>query len=67
MWVTLLSSKDQEVAAIKKVQAAAKRKSGNLLRVLTTDRGGEFTVNHFQEYCVELRIRHEMTTPYSPQ
>jgi transposase InsO family protein len=34
---------------------------------LRTDKGGEFTVNHFLEYCVELGVRCEMTTPYSPQ
>jgi transposase InsO family protein len=34
---------------------------------LRTDRGGEFTVNHFQEYYAELGVRHEMTAPYPPQ
>jgi transposase InsO family protein len=29
--------------------------------------GGEFTTTQFTEYCAELGIRREVTTPYSPQ
>jgi hypothetical protein len=50
MWVVLLPTKDGTAAAIKNVQAAAKRKSGKKLRALRTDRRGEFSTNHFKEY-----------------
>lgn len=67
MWVALLPTKDQAPVAIRRIQAAAERKSGHKLRALRTDRGGEFTVSHFQEYCAELGVRRELTAPYSPQ
>jgi transposase InsO family protein len=67
MWLSLLSTKDAAPAAIKRVQAAAERKSGRKLRALRTDRGGEFTAGHFTEYCAELGLRRELTAPYSPQ
>lgn len=67
MWVALLPSKDKAPAAIHRIQAAAERKSGHKLHALRTDRGGEFTVGHFQEYCAELGVRRELTAPYSPQ
>ncbi|EEC81933.1 hypothetical protein OsI_25798 [Oryza sativa Indica Group] len=67
MWLVLLATKDVAPDAMKRVQAAAERKSGSKLRALRTDRGGEFTVGHFTEYCAELGLRRELTAPYSPQ
>jgi transposase InsO family protein len=67
MWVSLMASKDCAAIAIKRIQAASERKSGNKLGALRTDRGGgEFTTLQFQEYCAELGVRRELTTPYSP-
>lgn len=47
MWVSLLSTKDEAAAAIKKIQAAAERKSGKKLMALRTNRGGEFNATDF--------------------
>jgi transposase InsO family protein len=65
LWVVLLPTKDGAPAAIKNVQVAAERNSGKQLRALRTDRGGEFTVNHFKEYFEELGVQRQLT--YSPQ
>jgi hypothetical protein len=67
MWISLLPSKDQAAGAIKRVQAAVERKSGNLLGGLRTNRGGEFTASQFSEYCAELGIKRELIAPYTPQ
>jgi transposase InsO family protein len=67
MWLTLLRSKDEAATAIKHIQAAAERKSGNQLGALRTDRGGEFTTAHFKDYCTELGVHRELTAPYTPQ
>nr|GEX64452.1 zinc finger, CCHC-type [Tanacetum cinerariifolium] len=37
------------------------------LKMLRTDRGGEFTSNEFTQYCKENGIARQLTTPYSPQ
>nr|GEX85959.1 retrovirus-related Pol polyprotein from transposon TNT 1-94 [Tanacetum cinerariifolium] len=37
------------------------------LRMLRTDRGGEFTSNEFTKYCKENRIARQLLAPYSPQ
>ena len=47
MWLVLLRSKDEAADAIKRVQAAAERKTGKKLLALRTDRGGEFTADAF--------------------
>nr|GEV81007.1 ribonuclease H-like domain, reverse transcriptase, RNA-dependent DNA polymerase [Tanacetum cinerariifolium] len=37
------------------------------LKMLRTDRGGEFTSNEFTQYCKENGIARQLTAPYSPQ
>jgi hypothetical protein len=48
MWLVLLGAKSEAVAAIKQVHARAEGECGKHLRVLRTDRGGEFTSTSFQ-------------------
>jgi transposase InsO family protein len=67
MWASFLTGKDKAAMAIKRVQVAAERKSGNLMGALRTDRGGEFMTKEFSQYCAELGIRRKLTTPYTPQ
>ena len=37
------------------------------IKVLRTNRGGEYTSNMFEEFCVEHGIDHEVTAPNTPQ
>ena len=67
MWLQLLTSKDEAVAAIKKFKMRAEVESGKKLRVLRTDRGGEFTSVEFAAYCADQGVVRHHTTPYSPQ
>jgi hypothetical protein len=67
MWVALLSTKDAAPDAIKRIQAAAERKSGKKVRALRMDRGGEFTAADFDSYCAELGVWRELSAPYTPQ
>ena len=56
MWLQLLTSKDEAAAAIKKFKMRAEAESGKKLRVLRTDRGGEFTSVEFAAYCVDQGV-----------
>ena len=67
MWIALLDTKDAAPTAIKRIQVAAKRKSGRKLLALRTDRGGEFTSAEFKTYCAELEVGCQLTAPYTPQ
>ncbi|CAA0827650.1 Gag-Pol-related retrotransposon family protein [Striga hermonthica] len=67
MWLQLLTSKDQTAEAIKRFQARAEAESGKRLRVLRTDRGGEFTSVEFAAYCANQGVVRHHTAPYSPQ
>lgn len=67
MWVDLLKTKDEAARAIVKFQAAAELECGHKLRVLRTDRGGEFTSATFYEHCEEIGVQQHLTAPYTPQ
>jgi transposase InsO family protein len=67
MWPQLLTSKDEATDAIKRFQARAEAESGKKLRVLRTNRGGEFTSVEFAAYCIDQGVVRHHTTPYSPQ
>jgi transposase InsO family protein len=67
MWIALLPSKDAAAEAIKRIQAAAERKTGKKVLALRTDRGGEFTAADFTTYCAQLGLRRELTAPNTPQ
>ena len=51
MWLQLLTSKTEVAEAVKKFKAHVEAESGKKLRVLRTDRGGEFTSVEFVAYC----------------
>ncbi|KAK8921048.1 hypothetical protein KSP39_PZI020906 [Platanthera zijinensis] len=45
----------------------AEKESGQPLKVLRTDRGGEYTSRLFDSFCKENEISHQLTAAYSPQ
>ena len=63
----LLTSKSEAAEAIKQLKAKVEAESGRRLRVLRTDRGGEFTAVEFATYCAEEGVERHLTAPYSPQ
>jgi hypothetical protein len=67
MWVAVIPSKDCVAAAIKEIQAQVEGKSSLKLRALRIDRGGEFTMREFVEYCMTTGVHHQRTVPYNPQ
>ena len=67
MWLQLLTSKDEAAEAIKKFKAHVEAESGKKLRVLRTDRGGEFTSVEFVAYCVGQGVVRHHTVLYSLQ
>jgi len=66
MWLQLLTSKSEAAEAIKKFKARAEAESSKKLRVLRTDRGGEFTSMEFAAYCAAEGVVRHHTTPYTP-
>jgi transposase InsO family protein len=67
MWLTLLRSKADALAAIMSFQARVERECGKKLKVLRTDNGGEFTSVQFGEHCAGEGIQRHFSAPYTPQ
>nr|GEX38898.1 zinc finger, CCHC-type [Tanacetum cinerariifolium] len=60
-------TKDQAFDTFKEYKKTIEKELGTTLKMLRTDRGGEFTSNEFTQYCKENGIARQLTAPYSPQ
>lgn len=67
MWLFLLATKSEAPSTIKRFKAGVEVETGCKLRVLRTDRGGEFTSVEFGLYCANEGVARHLTAPYSPQ
>jgi hypothetical protein len=65
MWVATIPSKDRAAATIKDVQVWADGESSLKLKALHIDRGGEFTMMEFMDYCATEGVHHQHMVPYS--
>eukprot|EP01018_Ginkgo_biloba_P037286 Gb_00434 [translate_table: standard] len=66
-WVFFLKEKSEAFDFFKQFNAIAEKQSGDFLKLLRTDRGGEFTSHEFQDFCRENGIKRQLPTSYTPQ
>jgi transposase InsO family protein len=66
-WVYFLRNKSDTLSVFKKFKALVELQSGYKLKKLRSDRGGEYTSNEFQEFCVKQGMERQLTIAYSPQ
>nr|GFC14851.1 zinc finger, CCHC-type [Tanacetum cinerariifolium] len=62
MWAYFLTSKDETLSTFKEFRQRIEMELRMRIRMLRTDRGGEFT-----RYCKENGIARQLTAPNSPQ
>jgi hypothetical protein len=67
MWLELLASKSKALQYFKKIKLAVEVESGRRLKAFRTDHGGEIHLGASVVFCNEHNIKHNTTTPYSPQ
>ena len=67
IWVQFLENKSQALSKFKSFKSMVETQSGQRIKVLRTDNGGEYTSRDFQNFCLETGIVHQLTVPYSPQ
>ena len=51
----------------KKFKVMVEKATSRHIKVVRSDRGGEYISTTFMEYCEEQGIRRFLTTPYTPQ
>ncbi|KAL4353579.1 hypothetical protein GQ457_06G019510 [Hibiscus cannabinus] len=66
-WVYFLENKSETFEKFQKFKAMVENQSGCHIKVLCTDRGGEFMSKEFNLFCEDNGIRRELTIPYTPE
>ncbi|KAD2393870.1 hypothetical protein E3N88_40847 [Mikania micrantha] len=66
-WVYFLKSKSEAFEHFKAFKAMAEKECDSQIKVLRTDRGGEFCSQEFLKYCEQHGIKRELTIPYTPE
>lgn len=66
-WVYIIKEKAEALDKFKEFKALAEKQSGQYLKVLRSDRGGEYTSNLFKSFCRAHGINHQLTMAYTPQ
>ena len=66
-WVYFLQHKSETFQKFQMFKAMVENQSGCHIKVLRTDRGGEFISKEFNLFCEEEGIQRELTAPYTPE
>ena len=67
IWVYLLKQKSETFGIFKRFKAMVEKESGKRIKILRSDRGGEYKSNEFLEFCRINGIKRQFTTRYTPQ
>jgi hypothetical protein len=66
-WLYLLKSKDEVFIKFKEFKSLIENLSERKIKILRSDNGGEYTSKEFVNFCKDVGIKRELTTPYNPQ
>ena len=67
MWVYFIQQKSDAFSCFKEFKALVEKQSGHSLKILRTDRGGEFNGLIFINFCNDHGIKKELTVRHTPQ
>ena len=65
-YVYLINSKDEALNMFKIYKAEVENQLDKRIKILRSDRGGEYESNEFAEFCSTHGIIHQTTAPYTP-
>lgn len=66
-YVYLMHTKDEALHMFKNYKAEVENQLDKKIKILRSDRGGEYESNEFSEFCSTHGIVHQTTAPYTPQ
>ena len=66
-WAYFLQAKSEAFCTFKSFKARVENETGNTIKTLQTDRGGEYCSTEFEVFCEDHGIRRELTAAYTPQ
>lgn len=62
-YIYLLKTKDEVFSYFKIFKAEVENQLGSSIKILRSDRGGEYTSNELTQFCQEHGIIHQVTAP----
>jgi transposase InsO family protein len=62
-----LKTKDEVFSKFKEFKALIENLYERKIKILRSDNGGEYTSKEFVNFCKDVGIKRELTTPYNPQ
>ncbi|KAG9458307.1 hypothetical protein H6P81_002815 [Aristolochia fimbriata] len=66
-YIYLISKKSEALDKFKEFKVEVENQLGRTIKILKSDRGGEYTSDLFDEFCKANGICHQFTLPYTPQ
>ncbi|GJZ36684.1 DNA polymerase zeta catalytic subunit-like protein [Tanacetum coccineum] len=66
-YVYLINTKDEALNMFKTYKAEVENQLDKKIKILRSDRGGEYESNDFAKFCSTFGIVHQTTAPYIPQ
>lgn len=66
-WLYLLKFKSNVFDVFKHFKATVENPVDTSIKILRTDRGGEFTSNAFKHFCLSNGLVHQFTCSHTPQ
>lgn len=66
-WIGLLKHKDEAFEKFKAFKDLVENESDRKIKCLKSDRGGEFTLDEFFDFCEEHGIKRQFSTARTPQ
>ncbi|SGY70463.1 BQ5605_C004g03153 [Microbotryum silenes-dioicae] len=66
-WCILLALKSDVFPRLRDWILEVENATGNKVKTIRSDNGGEFTLRNFVDFCASKGIRRELTIPYTPQ
>ena len=67
LWTYLIKKKSEVIKVFAKFKSMVERQSGQKLKILRTDGGGEYVSKDFDKLCEKEGIVHEVAPPYTTQ
>lgn len=65
--IYFIPSKDEAFEFFKRYKAEVENQKEKKIKILCSDRGGEYFSHEFSLFCEEHGIIHQKTAPYTPQ
>ncbi|WVZ70513.1 hypothetical protein U9M48_019174 [Paspalum notatum var. saurae] len=65
-WLFFMEFKDEAFGFVWDLVLRLRNESHKAMRAIRSDNGGEFRNSHFKNFCRDLGLEHQFSSPYTP-